>query len=381
MAIKEKGNIYFHKMDRFIGIPVTWLLGVFKIRKNTLPKTIKEIAILSIVSIGDNVILSAAIQDIKKEHKDSIITIFTGSTNFSLVKMIPGIDKIVKLKAVNPFQTISMIKKLPRYDILIDISSWARIGAIYSTFFKAHYKIGFKTESQYRHYTYDKTIEHSPYIHELENYRLLISPFVKNANSFPRLDVEKSEKVDAKVKNKVYCIIHPWSAGLRKLDKQWKTENWVKLCNYIAKDFDQIIITGGPSDVDDSNDLLNQVKKSNEFIPIVSSAGQFSIQETSRLISLSSFVFCVDTGISHVAAALNKQLVCLQGPANSIRWRPYSDKAVVINPSSGFYGYISLGFEKSPDNTNCMENVSVKDVIEAYNKYTKTIFLKSCEKE
>lgn len=369
MATKEKGNKFFHKLDKYIGIPIVFLLGLFR-KKHELPNKIQKIAILNLGSIGDNVLMSGPIADLLSKYPTVKIDVFAGNSNFQLVHQISNLNEILRLPITNPLKTIKYIKNAGEYDIVFDFGPWPRLNAVYSYFFMTKYVVGFKTKGQHRHYVYDCVVEHRDDVHEIDNHRSLIKPLYQGENRMPHLELQNVslDRLNIDFEAKI-CIIHPWSAGLRKSDKQWKNENWVNLCKFIVKDFEQLIITGAPSDVEDSNELLDLIKKSDESIPVISLAGQLSLMETSRLISLSSFIFCVDTGIAHVAAALSKPLICLQGPAKSIRWRPYSDNAIVINPSFGTFGYINLGFEKSPDNTNCMENISVESVIDAYEQY------------
>lgn len=366
---KEKGNKLFHKIDRYLGIPVILTLGLFH-RKRTQPKEINSIAILNIGSIGDNVLMSGSIVDLHTKYPDAVIDVYTGSSNYQIVQQIPYIRKISRLPITNPIKTIRHIKNVGNYDVVFDFGPWPRTNAIYAYCFKTNYLVGFKTEGQFRHYVYDCTVEHSSQIHEIDNHRNLIKVLCNEAtNHSPMLQIGNVDlsRFYLDFAQKI-CLIHPWSAGLRKFDKQWKNENWVDLCNRISKDYDLFIITGAPSDVKDSDLLLNQILMSNKLIPIISLAGKLSLAETSKLISLSSFIFCVDTGIAHMAAAFNKLQICLQGPAKSLRWRPYSDNAIVVNPSFGNYGYISLGFEKVPNKENCMDNISVENVYETFKK-------------
>lgn len=373
---KEKGNKLFHKLDRYIGIPLVFLLG--KSRKNrNLPQVINKIAVLNLFSIGDNVLMSGVIADIRSQYPLSKITFFTGSSNYDLVKLIPEVDEIVKLPVADPLKVIRFLKKTEEFDILMDFCTWPRINAIYSFFFKAKYTIGFKTELQYKHYVYDAVVNHSHKIHEIDNYRNLVNVLYKGQNHPPKLIVEKFDlsKYEINPNHKI-GIFHPWSAGLRKQEKQWDNENWSKLFGGIYKQFDTILITGAPSDYLDSETLLQKIKKDNNSSKIINIAGKLSLSKTAYLISISDFVFSVDTGIAHITAALNKPQICLQGPANSNRWRPYSDNTILINPSKGSYGYISLGFEKSPDNTNCMENISPDDVINKFKEYQNKTMIK-----
>ncbi len=365
----EKGNYLFHKLDRYIGIPLVFLLGFLKIKKKQ-PDTIKRIAILNLGSIGDNVLMSASISDIRSEYPQSQIIVFTGGTNFEIVKLIPGVDEVVKLIITDPLSSISEIRKRGLFDVLLDFGPWPRINAIYASLFKAKYKVGFKTKNQYRHYIYDNTVEHSDEKHEIDNHRNLIKSLYNRKNHHPQLIVKEYDFSRFNIdRNQKIAILHPWSGGLKKLDKQWSNENWKNLYNGIYTMFDKVIITGAPSDLQDTIDLEQEIKKDNRFPEIVNMAGKLTLSETIYLINISSFIFCVDTGIAHIAAALDKPQICLQGPAKSLRWKPYSDRAIVVNPSTGTYGYISLGFEKNPDNSNCMDNIKVEDVLSLFYKY------------
>ena len=141
---KEKGNKLYHHLDRYVGIPIVFLLGLIK-KKNTKPQHINKIAILNLGSIGDNVLMSATISDIHEAYPDSSIHIFTGSSNYEIVKLIPNIDNITKLPISNPFQTKKIIDTQDKFDLLIDYGPWPRINAIYSFLFSSKYTIGFKT--------------------------------------------------------------------------------------------------------------------------------------------------------------------------------------------------------------------------------------------
>ncbi|MPS72103.1 MAG: lipopolysaccharide heptosyltransferase family protein [Chryseobacterium sp.] len=365
----EKGNHIFHKLDRYIGIPLVFTFGLFK-KKKQLPKSIKKIAILNLGSIGDNVLMSASVLDVRKAYPDSQIIIFTGSTNFEIVKLIPNVNEVIKLKIGNILKSASAIRKMGTFDVLIDFGPWPRINAIYAFLSNAKYRIGFRTTNQYRHYVYDKIVEHSDEKHEIDNHRELIKALDIHIGNIPQLIVKEFDLSGFNIDpNHRIAILHPWSGGLRKLDKQWSNERWKSLYFNIHKDFDQVLITGAPSDFDDSQHLLEQIQEGKNSLNIINMTGKLSLSETIYLIKISDFVFCVDTGIAHIAAALDRPQICLQGPANSLRWRPYSEKAYVVNPSKGTYGYISLGFEKNPDDTHCMDNIYVESVLSTYHKY------------
>ena len=57
----EKGKKSYHLLDRYLGIPLTFFLGLIRNRWKKKPAAIKRIAIVNLFSIGDNVLMSAAI--------------------------------------------------------------------------------------------------------------------------------------------------------------------------------------------------------------------------------------------------------------------------------------------------------------------------------
>lgn len=369
---KEKGNYIFHKLDKYIGIPIVFIVGMFKIKKK-IPDIIQRIAILNLGSIGDNVLMSASVSDIRKAYPTSEITVFTGTTNFEIVKLIPGINEVIKLKIDKPFESGSEIRKKGAFDVLIDFGPWPRINSIYSVMIKAKFKIGFYSEKQYRHYIYDRAVLHSRNQHELLNYRALISPIVKNPDALLDIKVIPSEKVDRMIAgNERIGIVHAWPGGYKSYMKEWDNRRWAELIAFIQKDFDIIFLTGAPADAANSGQLYRLIQEKN-IARVNDIAGKLNLADTVYLISKARFVFSVNTGIAHVAAALDVPQICLHGPTNVGRWRPYSDRSVSVIPSKGTFGYLHFGNEYHLSKENCMENIDVETVENEYKKLSNLI--------
>jgi heptosyltransferase I len=75
-------------------------------------------------------------------------------------------------------------------------------------------------------------------------------------------------------------------------------------------------------------------------------------------------VVSVDTGIMHLAAALDMPVIGLHGPTSSKRWGPIGRNAVAIDSSDPRAGYLYLGFERSVDPPPCMEAISYEKVLD-----------------
>jgi len=369
----EKGNLLFHNLDKWIGIPLVFILGLFKgLLKRNPPSQISRISILNLGSIGDNVLMSAVIADIVLQYPSAEIIAFTGASNYGIVKLIPGISNIIKLPITHPFKTINILKSQGEFDVSFDFGPWPRINAIYSFFINSKFNVGFKTKGHYRHYVYDQKIEHRIDVHEIDNHRRLVSHFYKGHNNDPLLAITESSKMNDCVKSYgKYCIIHPWSGGIRSELKQWSNSRWIELIYKISGKFDTILLSGAASDLINSAELFALADESFLSAKLINLAGQFNIEEAAFLAKRASCIVSVDTGISHIAAAFNSPLICLQGPASSLRWRPYNDTAIVINPQFGRYGYLLYGYEYNTIEENCMDNITVEQVYKEFLNMTK----------
>jgi len=366
----EKGKKSYHLLDRYLGIPLTFLLGLIRNRWKKKPAVIKKIAIVNLFSIGDNVLMSAAIADLVRAHPRAEFVAFTAKNNYQLVKLIPGFSHIIRLPIASPLQTIRQIRNQGQFDIVFDFGSWPRISSLYTFFVKASWKIGFRSPLQFRHYIYDQKITYSSDIHEVDNYRALIKGFCHGTHHPPKINYTITNKIQDFVESSgKYCIIHPWPGGYKSQLKQWDNRRWAEMVQRIDKHFDYIVLTGAPSDMKKSQELESMIYEAHPGCKLINASGMFNLGETAYLLYKAAFIISIDTGISHISASFNKPMICLQGPASSIRWRPYSDRAVVINPDRGTYGYLSFGFEYHKAKEDCMKNISVDTVYQAFIRY------------
>jgi heptosyltransferase-3 len=73
----------------------------------------------------------------------------------------------------------------------------------------------------------------------------------------------------------------------------------------------------------------------------------------------------VNTGIMHLAAAMNVPLVALHGPTSARRWGPLGPHTVALESPCQGCGYLDLGFEYKRQPRDCMNAISYRMVREA----------------
>ena len=62
--MKERGNKALRVLDRWLGIPIVFLLGGFRKRRN-LPGMVHSVGLLMIGAIGDSLLASSLIDDFR----------------------------------------------------------------------------------------------------------------------------------------------------------------------------------------------------------------------------------------------------------------------------------------------------------------------------
>jgi heptosyltransferase III len=143
--------------------------------------------------------------------------------------------------------------------------------------------------------------------------------------------------------------------------REWPSERWVELAHHLIDTGATIWITGGPSDQHKAQALEAMINRPGRTVVLAGSAGLY---ETGLRIADAALVVCVNTGIMHLAAALEQKMVALHGPTNPARWGPLSDSAIVVGPGKSQGGaYLNFGFEYPAYALECMRFITTGDVL------------------
>lgn len=357
----ERGSSGLKFVDRYLGIPLIFFLGLLKKKRGSRDLlSVKNAAFLQTAAIGDTVLSSALVQDFKKAFPDARVIFFTGASNYETACLIPGIDTIVRLPVKNPFKAIQLIRQAGPFDLWFDCGPWPRLNAIFTYFAPAGVTVGFKTERQYRHYAHDIVVQHSSSKHEIDNYRgLLQAVGIADTTGMPAL------AVDGKPETKKKIIIHMFPGGSRSYLKEWPDERWIELINRFIEEGFVVALTGTAVNRDKACAIRERIIRK-ERVSVV--AGDLDLRGTAELLRHSQLVISVDTGIMHIASALGCDLVSLHGPTLPRRWGPLNSNALPLYPTNGCSPCISLGFESRCKDPKCMVQISVNDVYVAARK-------------
>lgn len=353
----ERGQNLLKRVDLVVGGALLSLLGMFR-RKRRPPAECTTAGIFAFAAIGDSILSSIIISELRKVRNISKVVVFASRSNARIYDLFDGLDEVVVVPLTSPLNALREIRKHD-VDVLIDTSQWPRISAILAAFMKAKFTVGFKTRRQFRHYAYDACVEHRDDIHELDNFRRLLRPLGIESTETPQIGKSIRPSGLPFVMDDRYIVFHPWASGTNFAMREWPAEYWQKFARMLIGSGYAIVITGGPEDAARAQQLVDLIGSSK----VVSVAAKVSLAEVVGIVRRADCIVCVNTGIMHLSAMLDTPMISLHGPTNPFRWGPVSKERGVLAVSRQDGGmFLNLGFEYPKDAKYVMDKISVASV-------------------
>jgi heptosyltransferase-3 len=354
----KRGKVANRLLDRYVGIAALGALSIVN-RRRMRPAVFRTIGILASPTVGDTLLTSGAVLGVRRAFPSSRITYFCAlGGSRAAVKLIPGIDAIQPIEITKPFHTIQIIRKC-KLDLIIDFSQWQRTTALFSGLSGARYRLGFRSNGQFRHWLYDEAVQHSRDCHEIDNFRALVRPLGVRMSSAPVLNVA----VEAPGVEKPEIVFHPWATGDRAYLREWDTENWVELARRLAVSQTLFVITGTRAELPRSEHLVKELERAGLSATLFPESN--GLDEVSRQLVGSELVVSVNTGIMHLAALLGVRTISLNGPTATHRWGPVGPRTRSVEPQGGGGGFLHFGFEFRGNPEDTMRRILVDDVVAA----------------
>lgn len=331
-----------------------------------VPDAVKKIVVFTHGGIGNFILLVPSLYSIKKHFKNSHITIISPSKiNISLVKNTSIADNIIGYD-YNRFskrecQKFFKKQKISSFDLGFSFatSKASYCLKIIKTKIRIGYDYGFnKSKTNQSYLTVWKKLNHKE--HEADQYfsllNLLQIPLYKKKYMINMTPVLKYDSF-FKTKNPVIGIHPGCSRGLEQ--KQWPLFRFLQVAEKLNKKHKaKTIFFGGKEDrlfskkIPDKKYLLNLINK-------------VSLTETAYLISKCDLFISNDSGLMHLAGAVETPLITLFGPTDIKKNRPLGKgrikiirKNIICSPC-----YKPYSGKIECQDPICLLNIEVDDVI------------------
>ncbi|MFN7115633.1 MAG: glycosyltransferase family 9 protein [Saprospiraceae bacterium] len=270
----------------------------------------QKILIIRFSSIGDIVLTTPVIRCLKQQL-GAEIHYLTKQSFYPVLAANPYIDRIITIQK-NVKEMLPVLKK-EKYDIIIDLHHNLRS-------LQVKLNLGVKS------YTFNKLniakwlmvnfkINRLPDMHIVDRYLATVKP-LSVTNDGKGLDyfIMKNEELlinspeFVKLINGQWSIINQYIAfviGAAHATKRLPTEKIIAICNNIQL---PIILLGGPEDAERGEIIKNACGNQ-----VINTCGKLKLNQSASLVQQAWKVITHDTGLMHIAAAFNKDIISVWG--------------------------------------------------------------------
>jgi ADP-heptose:LPS heptosyltransferase len=323
-----------------------------------------KILILSHQGIGDIIVSLPIYYAVRKKYPNAIIisTVKT-KTESTLLKSQNFADEFIYLNTSNmtKIEKIIWFAKiaLKRYDYIVVPLGININMSILLKFLSVSKNIICSYNNIFQQKLISFPISFHRYAKRVYNNQLIASFFIdNNKKELPHLNIIPTnifERFNLDI-NKEYISIHP-GTGIIEKHRRWDSLKYAELINKILYgNYNYIfLILGVPDEINICNDIILNIEDKGS---VISLSGKTSINETIEILSKSICLISADSGIMHIASAINLKTFSIFGPTAISLAAPYWNNGKSISnlpPCAPCYPDKLLGC-KDPI---CMQNVTV----------------------
>jgi predicted lipopolysaccharide heptosyltransferase III len=330
---------------------------------------VRKVLLVRLRSIGDTVLATPSIFALKRFLPEAEIDILVEDWVAPVLDHHPNVNRVIVLERGGLRARTRAARQLRSagYDVVYNLH-----GGTTATFLTratgARHRVGFEN------YQYAQLHNHqapSPLAlwqqqktHSVEQQLALLGwtgvPVTDRPGTQLGINPEAAVRVDqrlagAGLDGKKFALIHPAAAFAT---KQWATENFARVIEYLAEKGFAPVAIAAPSESALIQDLISA-----SSVAITTFA--LSLPEVTALAARSDLFVGNDSGIAHIAAAVETPSVVIFGSSNVAHWRPWNRSAAEVvfeeMPCQPCHGYFCEKFAQP----ECILRVPVPRVIAA----------------
>ncbi|MFH1077152.1 MAG: lipopolysaccharide heptosyltransferase II [Pseudomonadota bacterium] len=341
--------------------------------KRVIPKTIRRILLRSPNWVGDAILATPAIRAIRKYFPDSEISILAKPWVAPVFEQSPHVDHVLIYDASGIHKGLKgrlrLIRQIKRegFDLAVLFQN-AFEAALIAFLGRIPIRIGYDTDGRGLLLTHRaKAVRGTKFkgVHEIYYYLGIITPFgIPEDGAHLTLNLDKEadyrgdkllEKFGFNAKDKIVGISPGATYGSA---KRWFAERFGALADKIYDCYgSSILIFGAPGE----SDIAEETKKA-MHTPAVNLCGKTSLCEAMALIRRCCLFITNDSGLMHIASALDVPLIAIFGPTNSKTTGPVGAKSRIVQVAVECSPCLK---PECPTDHRCMKDITVDMVFDA----------------
>lgn len=331
--------------------------------------------------IGDAVLAIPTVQSLRARYPNARITALVKPPSNDLLSTHPAINTVITPEFTDDDGILDKMQyamdlKKHQFDLAVVFPNSFR-SAFMTRLTGAQVRLGYATEV--RNFLLTNPVpatKASKTEYRVDYFFKILSPLgikAMEARYQPFIPKEAYDKTNDHLfrmgidKDEFLLTMHPTTS---KPERSWHGERFAMLCQRLTKEYRaKIILLGSEKD----RPLLEEIKRCNPSGKTHILQG-LNLQESAAVIEKSRLFIGNDSGMMHIAAMVGTPIVGIFGPGNPATTGPFIDPQKKVTVSRNFpcspcrqkfFKECKPSAHNKPD---CLEDISVKEVVEAVEK-------------
>lgn len=329
------------------------------------PKTVRRIMLRSTNWVGDAVMTTPAMADLRSAFPEAEIVVVANPLVAHLFTHHPYCDRVIIYdkkgihKGVLGLWRFARQLRREKFDLAVLLQN-AIDAAILAFCAGIPRRAGYRTDARGLLLTHGVAVgPEQKRLHHTDYYRHMLRHICRGEGD-GKLRLACTEEEQRWAKETLGAgsrvAINPGAAYGSA--KRWLPERFAAVADGLAREFGlQVVLTGGPGEMEIGRDIEKAMST-----PALNLIGQTSVRQLMAVLSECQLVITNDSGPMHVAAAFDIPIVAVFGPTDHTTTSPWSQKCRIVRKPTDCAPCL---LRQCPTDHRCMRAILPEDVLDA----------------
>lgn len=277
--------------------------------------SVKKILFIGLSSVGDVVMTTPVLKSLQNIYPDAWFDIVVDKRGTGLYKNYPRLNKLYLKDKDRPLRGVpDLLLQLwkNRYDLIVDVRTDG---------------LAYLLQAKKRYTKWGAT-SYGP--HAVENLMGVIATLhgdkpIPSARVWPSIADKEYAAEELSVFNRSDRLLAISTGDSRKLIKTWPAEKFIELLSRHENDFSGVIFLGNSFESEETKKVASHIN-----LPYINTVGN-SLLEAAALLEKSCLYIGPDSGLGHIAAAVETSTISFFSHVKPEQYRPWGNKSECLS--------------------------------------------------
>lgn len=298
-------------------------------------QTVKRVLVVRLRSIGDTVLSTPSLFALKRFLPHASVDILVEDWVAPVLDGFPHVDNVITLERKSTSARARVARRLraERYDVVYNLHG-GTTATLLARATGAKHRVGYATYQYARLHNHlspsSSLLWEQQQTHSVEQQLALLGWTGVPVSDRPPTQLAVTEPAAAAIAGRIqtagladtpFAVIHPAAAFAT---KQWAAEKFGRVADELAGQGLGVVVITAP----DETPIVAELQR-NTAAPVVAFT-DLSLPEITALLARARLFVGNDSGIAHIAAAVETPAVVIFGSSNLAHWRPWAKATAAV---------------------------------------------------